>query len=243
MASDGRRSGGRNRGGRGRGGQRELGVRVKTARRRSNSSARWLERQLNDPYVQAAKREGYRSRAAYKLLEIDDKYHLLKQGARVVDLGAAPGGWTQVAVERTGAGEGQGRVVGLDLLAMDTIPGAVLLEMDFMDDDAPARLREALGGPADIVLSDMAPSATGHKPTDHLRIVGLCEAAYWFALEVLAEGGSFCAKVWQGGAESELLAGMKRHFRTVRHVKPAASRKESAEMYVLATGFRGRPDA
>jgi 23S rRNA (uridine2552-2'-O)-methyltransferase len=217
-------------------GTRELKQRLKTARKRTLSSQKWLERQLNDPYVARAKREGYRSRAAYKLIEIDDKYHLLKPGQRVVDLGAAPGGWSQIAAKKVGA---KGRVVGIDLLPIDPLPGVDFVELDFLDEAAPARLIEMLGGPADIVMSDMAANTTGHKKTDHLRIMGLAEAAIYFAREVLAPGGAFVAKVFQGGTETQLLADLKRDFAAVRHVKPAASRADSAELYVLATGFRG----
>jgi 23S rRNA (uridine2552-2'-O)-methyltransferase len=219
-----------------RAGPRSLKQRVKTAHKRSPSSQKWLERQLNDPYVSRAKEEGYRSRAAYKLIEIDGKYRLFKPGQRVVDLGAAPGGWSQVAVRETG---GRGRVVGLDLLPIETMPGAEFIQLDFMDPEAPSRLTELLGGPADIVLSDMAANATGHRKTDHLRIIGLAEAAAEFARAVLAPGGAFLAKVLQGGTEGALLADLKRDFAVVRHVKPAASRADSAELYVLATGFRG----
>ncbi|MEO0961767.1 MAG: RlmE family RNA methyltransferase [Pseudomonadota bacterium] len=219
---------------------RELKQRVKTARGRKNSSTLWLQRQLNDPYVAAARRDGYRSRATYKLIEIDDKYHLLKPGYRVLDLGAAPGGWTQIAVKRTGAANGRGgEVVGIDLLPIEPIAGSTLLEMDFMADEAPDELKRQMGGPADVVLSDMAASATGHKPTDHLRIMSLCELALDFAMEVLKPGGSFLAKVLQGGAERDLMTTLKTNFKVVRHVKPKASRSDSAEMYVLATGFRG----
>ncbi|HXZ01263.1 MAG TPA: RlmE family RNA methyltransferase [Stellaceae bacterium] len=218
-------------------------MRVKTAKRRTASSTQWLERQLNDPYVSEARRLGYRSRAAFKLIELDDRFHFLKPGARVVDLGAAPGGWTQVAVERVRAGAGRGRVVGIDLLAVDPIPGAVLLRGDFLDAAAPTALRQALGGPADVVLSDMAAPSTGHAATDHLRVVALAEAAFAFAREVLAPGGTFIAKVFQGGAERELLAALKRDFASLRHAKPPASRSESAEIYVVAQGFRGRNDA
>lgn len=215
---------------------RGLKTRVKTARGRSNSSARWLERQLNDPYVQEAKKRGYRSRAAFKLMQIDDKYELIKRGARIVDLGAAPGGWCQVALERAGK---DAHVVGIDLLEIDAIPGVILLQGDFMEDEAPDRLKQALGGPADIVMSDMAASATGHQQTDHLRIMGLVETALYFAEEVLVPGGAFVAKVLQGGAESDLLKQMKLRFEKVRHFKPDASRKDSSEMYVVATGFKG----
>lgn len=219
---------------------RELKQRVKTARGRKNSSTLWLQRQLNDPYVAAARRDGFRSRATYKLIEIDDKYHLLKPGYRVLDLGAAPGGWTQIAVKRTGAANGRGgEVVGIDLLPIEPIAGSTLLEMDFMADEAPDELKRQMGGPADVVLSDMAASATGHKPTDHLRIMSLCELALDFAMEVLKPGGSFLAKVLQGGAERDLMMTLKTNFKMVRHVKPKASRSDSAEMYVLATGFRG----
>ncbi len=221
-------------------GTRALKQRVKTARKRSLSSTLWLERQLNDPYVARAKREGLRSRAAYKLLEIDEKYRLLKPGQRVVDLGAAPGGWSQLAAKRVGGAEGRGRVVGIDLLPVDPLPGAEFIVLDFLDETAPALLVERLGGPADIVLSDMAANATGHRKTDHLRIMGLAEAAAAFARDILAPGGAFLAKVLQGGTEAALLADLKRDFAAVRHVKPSASRANSAELYVLATGFRGR---
>ena len=229
---------------------RALKVRVKTARKRTPSSQRWLERQLNDPYVVRAKRDGYRSRAAYKLIELDDKYRFLKPGQRIVDLGAAPGGWSQVAAQRTGllrsgAGEGDrersfGRIVGIDLLPIEPMPGAEFIEMDFLTDDAPQKLIEMLGGPAHVVLSDMAANATGHKKTDHLRIMGLAEAGAEFARSVLAPGGVYLAKVLRGGTEGSLLADLKRDFSTVRHIKPAASRADSAELYVLATGFRGK---
>ncbi|MCP1335619.1 RlmE family RNA methyltransferase [Futiania mangrovi] len=218
---------------------RPLKVRVKTARKRSNSSTRWLQRQLNDPYVQAAQRAGLRSRAAFKLMEIDDKYRILKPGQVVVDLGAAPGGWLQVAVERVKALEGRGRVVGIDLLEIEPVPGADAIVFDFMAEGAEEKLKEMMGGPADVVLSDMAASATGHRQTDHMRIMALCEAAHTFAADVLRPGGAFLAKVLKGGTENELLARLKRDFAVVRHVKPAASRKDSAEAYVLATGFRG----
>jgi len=220
-----------------------LKTRVKTARKRSLSSTLWLERQLNDPYVARAKREGWRSRAAYKLIEIDERYHLLKPGQRVLDLGAAPGGWSQVAAKKVKSEEGKGRVIGIDLLEVEHIPGVEFTVMDFLDEDAPNRLRDMLGGQADAVISDMAANATGHRQTDHLRIVALAEMAAEFACEVLAPGGFFLAKVLQGGTENELLARLKRDFATVRHVKPEASRKDSAELYVLATGFRGAGDA
>jgi len=220
-------------------GARALKQRLKTARKRTLSSQKWLERQLNDPYVARARREGYRSRAAYKLIEIDEKNHLLKPGQRVVDLGAAPGGWSQVAARKVGSAEGRGRVVGIDLLPIDPLPGVDFVELDFLDEAAPKKLVERLGGAADVVMSDMAANTTGHKKTDHLRIVGLAEAAIQFAREILAPGGTFLAKVIQDGTESRLLADLKRDFATVRHVKPAASRSDSAELYVLATGFRG----
>jgi 23S rRNA (uridine2552-2'-O)-methyltransferase len=215
-------------------------VRVKSAGKRKPSSRQWLERQLNDPYVGEARRLGYRSRAAFKLQQLDDRFHLLRPGARVIDLGSAPGGWAQIAVARVKAVEGQGRVVGIDLLAIDPIPGTLLLRRDFLDAAAPAALRDAMGGPADIVLSDMAAPTTGHAATDHRRVVALVEAAYGFAREILAPGGAFIAKVFQGGTEAELLADLKRDFASVRHAKPPASRAESAEVYVVAQGFRAR---
>jgi 23S rRNA (uridine2552-2'-O)-methyltransferase len=217
-------------------GDRRLKVRVKD-KRKSQSSRKWLERQLNDPYVVRAKREGYRSRAAFKLIEIDDKHRLFKSGGRVADLGAAPGGWSQVAKKRVGA---SGSVVGIDILDMDEIAGVEFAKIDFLDPAAPDRLKAMLGGPADVVLSDMAANATGHRATDHLKIMALIEAAAEFAGEVLKPGGAFLAKVIQGGTEGALLAALKRDFATVKHVKPAASRSDSAELYVLATGFRGR---
>ena len=219
-------------------GGRDLKVRVRSGGR-TQASRRWLERQLNDPYVARARREGLRSRAAFKLMEIDDRAKLLKPGAKVVDLGAAPGGWSQVAAKRVRAGSG-GRVVAIDLLAMDPLPGVDFLQLDFLDPDAPERLKALLGGSADVVLTDMAANATGHRATDHLKIMGLAEAAAEFAREVLKPGGAFLAKVLQGGTEVELLASLKRDFASVKHVKPAASRSDSAELYVLATGFRGR---
>jgi 23S rRNA (uridine2552-2'-O)-methyltransferase len=225
-------------GGSGREGGRALKTRVKTARKRSLASTLWLERQLNDPYVAQARREGFRSRAAYKLIEIDGKYKLFKPGQKIVDLGAAPGGWSQVAATRTMAREGRGRVIAIDLWEMDPIEGVEFRQMDFHDPEAPRQLREWLGGLADGVLSDMAANATGHRKIDQLRIVGLVELAADFASEVLAPGGFFLAKVLQGGAEGELLARLKREFTTVRHVKPKASRADSAELYLLATGFR-----
>jgi 23S rRNA (uridine2552-2'-O)-methyltransferase len=217
-------------------GTRNLKQRVKTAYKRTLSSQKWLERQLNDPYVARAKREGYRSRAAFKLLEIDEKYNVLKPGQRVVDLGAAPGGWSQIAARKVGQ---KGKVVGIDLLPIDAMSGVEFIQLDFLDETAPGKLIEMLGGPADVVMSDMAANTTGHKKTDHLRIMGLAEAAIYFAREILAPGGSFIAKVFQGGTENDLLANLKRDFAVVRHVKPAASRSDSSELYVMATGFRG----
>jgi len=226
-----------------RGGERNMRVKLKTARQRTPSQQRWLERQLNDPYVAAAKRDGMRSRAAFKLTEIDDRYKLLKPGHRVVDLGAAPGGWTQVAVDRVKAVEGRGQVIGIDYLEMGSIAGATILMLDFLEDSAPDKLKALLrDGGADVVLSDMAAPTTGHTGTDHLRIMGLAETAAQFAREVLAPGGAFLCKMFQGGTERELLADLKRDFATVRHVKPPASRKESTELYMLAMGFRGRED-
>ena len=219
-------------------GRSDLKVRVRTGKNRSLASKLWLERQLNDPYVARAKREGLRSRAAFKLMEIDDKYHVLKVGGRVVDLGAAPGGWSQVAAKRVGLDSGHGRVVGIDILEMDAVAGVDVLHLDFMADDAPDRLKALLGGPADVVLSDMAANATGHRKTDHLKIMALAEAAGLFAREVLRPGGIFLCKVLQGGTEGTLLTELKRDFATVKHVKPAASRSDSAELYVLAMGFR-----
>lgn len=226
-------------GGGGREGGRSLKTKVKTSRRRSASSTQWLERQLNDPYVAMAQREGYRSRAAFKLLEIDERHHLLKPGQKIVDLGAAPGGWSQIAARKVGSLEGRGKVVGIDLLDIEPLPGVDFEVMDFLDPEAPERLKAMLGGEADGVLSDMAANTTGHKKTDHLRIMHLAELAAEFAREVLAPGGFFLAKVFQGGTENELLTTLKRDFVTVRHVKPKASRADSAELYVLATGFRG----
>lgn len=242
----GGRKSGKSAGRSGQSGRRDLTVRVKTARGRKLSSTRWLQRQLNDPYVQAAKDAGYRSRAAFKLVELDDRFGILKKGAKVLDLGAAPGGWTQVAVARAGAGN----VVAVDLQPMEAVPGAVCLELDFLDPEAPEKIRQALGqteegggvsegGLVDCILSDMAAPATGHRPTDHLKIMALCEAALDFAFDVLAPGGSFVCKVLQGGTEGSLLTAMKQRFKAVHHAKPPASRADSAEMYVLATGFRG----
>jgi 23S rRNA (uridine2552-2'-O)-methyltransferase len=217
------------------GAPRALKVRVKD-KRKSVSSRQWLARQLNDPYVARARREGFRSRSAFKLIEIDDKARFLKKGARVIDLGAAPGGWCQVAAKRIGE---NGRVVAIDLLPMDTIPGVEFAQLDFLDSSAPGKLKSMLGARADVVLSDMAANATGHARTDHLKIMALVEAATEFAREVLAPDGAFLAKVLQGGTEAALLAVLKRDFKTVKHVKPAASRADSAELYLLATGFRG----
>jgi 23S rRNA (uridine2552-2'-O)-methyltransferase len=213
-----------------------LTVRVRKTRRRKPSSTDWLTRQLNDPYVAEAHRLGYRSRAAFKLEQLDARFHLLARGMRVVDLGCAPGGWSQVAVERVGPG---GKVVGADLSETDSLPGAILLQGDFRDEATIAAIRAALGGPADLVLSDMAAPATGHAPTDHLRIVALAEEAFALAETLLRPGGAFVAKVFQGGAEGDLLAALKKSFTELRHAKPAASRAESAETYVVAKGFRG----
>ncbi|MBN9281241.1 MAG: RlmE family RNA methyltransferase [Hyphomicrobium denitrificans] len=222
------------------GGQRQLHTAVKTARKRSVSSARWLERQLNDPYVAASKREGLRSRAAYKLREIDARYNFLKPGQRVIDLGAAPGGWSQVAAESVKSVGGKGQVVAIDYLSFEPIPGVDIIEMDFTDPNAEDLLKSRLrGGKADVVLSDMAAPTVGHAKTDHLRIMGLVEAAAAFAADVLEPGGVFLCKVFQGGTERDLLDMLKRDFKVVRHVKPPASRAESSELYVLATGFRG----
>ncbi len=217
------------------GGSRELKVRVKD-RRKSQSSRSWLERQLNDPYVARARREGYRSRAAFKLAEIDDKARFLRKGARVIDLGAAPGGWSQVAAKRIGS---DGRVVAIDVLPMTPVAGVDFVQLDFLDASAPDKLKALLGGEANVVLSDMAANATGHARTDHLKIMALVEAAAEFAREVLAPGGTFLAKVLQGGTEASLLAALKRDYKQVKHVKPPASRADSAELYLLATGFRG----
>jgi 23S rRNA (uridine2552-2'-O)-methyltransferase len=212
-------------------------ARLKGDKRRTPSSRAWLERQISDPYVARARREGYRSRAAFKLAEIDDKFHLLKKGARVVDLGAAPGGWSDIAARRIGP---DGRVIALDILDMKPIPGVEFVKLDFLDAAAPDQLKAMLGGEADVVLSDMAANTTGHRQTDHLRIMALAEAAAQFAGEVLAAGGGFLCKVLQGGTESALLAALKRDFASVKHVKPPASRSDSAELYLLARGFRGR---
>ncbi len=214
---------------------RGLHTRVKTAKGRKISSTRWLERQLNDPYVAAAQRDGYRSRAAYKLVELDDRYRILRRGLRVLDLGATPGGWTQVAVARAGAD----KVLAVDINPMEHVPGAVFMQLDFLAEDAEAKVKAALGGPVDVVLSDMHAPGTGHRQTDHIRIMMLCEAAAHFASQVLNPGGAFLAKVLRGGTENELLTRLKHDFAVVRHAKPDASRKDSAESYVIATGFRG----
>ncbi len=215
-------------------------VHVKTRKNRSISSSRWLERQLNDPYVAAAKTEGYRSRAAFKIVQMDEDLHLFKSGQKVIDLGAAPGGWTQIAVDRVKPGKATGgRVVAIDYLGMPEVPGAEFICLDFMDNNAPDLLKKAIGGKADLVLSDMAPPTIGHKRTDHLRIMALAEAAYLFAREVLVPGGTFLSKVFMGGAERDLLNQLKKDFTKVKHIKPHASRADSSEMYVVALGFRG----
>ncbi len=217
-------------------GQKSLTVRVKTSKYRKTSSNRWLERQLNDPYVLQSKRLGYRSRAAFKLIQLDEKYHFLGKGKTIVDLGCAPGGWTQIAVEKN---KGTGQVVGIDILETQPVEGATLICQDFTSADAPEKLKALLKGPADIVMSDMAANTTGHQQTDHLRTIALVEAAYAFAKEVLAPNGIFIAKVFQGGAEGELLADMKKNFAKVSHFKPDASRQTSPEIYVVAQGFKG----
>ena len=210
-------------------------TRVRTAKKRTASSTRWLQRQLNDPYVKQAKAEGYRSRAAYKLIELDEKYGLLNGVTRVVDLGIAPGGWSQVVRKR----KPKALIVGIDLLELEPIEGVEIFQMDFMDDDAPRVLEEALGGKAELVMSDMAANTVGHKQTDHLRTMGLVEAGAWFAIENLAPGGTYLAKVLAGGTDNDLLTLLKKHFRTVKHAKPPASRKGSSEWYVIAQGFKG----
>jgi 23S rRNA (uridine2552-2'-O)-methyltransferase len=217
-------------------GRRDLRVRVKTARGRKLASTRWLERQLNDPYVKQAKAEGYRSRAAYKLIELDERFDLLKRAKRVVDLGVTPGGWAQVVRKKAP----KAAIVGIDLLETEPIEGVTILQMDFMDETAPAKLEAALDGPPDLVMSDMAANTVGHKQTDHLRTMGLVEAGAWFAIETLEEGGAFIAKVLAGGTDTELLGLLKKHFRSVKHAKPPASRKGSSEWYVVAQGFKGR---
>ncbi len=224
-------------------GQRDLKVKVKSARGRKLSSTRWLERQLNDPYVKRAKAEGYRGRAAFKILELDDRYHFLSPGGRVVDLGCAPGGWCQVAVARVNAlgarkGKPVGRVLGVDLQEVEPVAGAEIHQLDFMEDDADMQVKDWLGGKADVVMSDMAAASSGHKQTDHLRIVALCEAAAELAFDVLEEGGTFVAKVLAGGAEGDLQKRLKQHFTKVANVKPPASRADSSEKFVVATGFR-----
>ena len=215
-------------------GPRGEAVTLRKSHGKTTAQQTWLKRQLNDPYVAAARKQGYRSRAAFKLIELDEKFSLLSKGCRVVDLGAAPGGWAQVAVQR-----GAARVVGVDLLPIDEVGGATLIQGDFNDPELPGKLRELLGGQADLVLSDMAPNTTGHAPTDHLRIMGLAELALEFALSVLAPGGAFVTKLFQGGSEGQMLVTLKQSFAKVRHAKPPASRKESSELYVVATGFRG----
>jgi 23S rRNA (uridine2552-2'-O)-methyltransferase len=227
-------------GGPGRGGGRKLAVKVHTAKGRKTASTRWLQRHLNDPYVEEAKRQGYRSRAAFKLIEMDDRHHVLKPGMKVVDLGAAPGGWSQVAADRVGA-LGGGKVVAADLVEIEPIAGVEVHTLDVSETEALDRFKAALGGRADVVLSDMAPATTGHRATDHLRVVALAESALDVAEDLLAPGGTFLAKVFQGGASGDLLARLKRGFAKVQHVKPKASRPESPEIYVLATGFRGGP--
>ena len=222
-------------------GKRRMAERLKTAKGRTPSQQRWLRRQLNDPYVAAARDQGYRSRAAFKLAEMDERYHLLKRGMRVLDLGATPGGWSQVAAKKAGVGEVAGAaVLAVDINDMDALPGVTFLKQDFLEEGAEERIRAALGGAPDAVLSDMAAPATGHRQTDHLRIMALAEAAAAFAMEILAPGGLFLCKVLQGGTERALLDELKRQFAVVRHVKPPASRADSAELYVLATGFRGQ---
>ncbi|MGI3171504.1 RlmE family RNA methyltransferase [Pseudooceanicola sp. C21-150M6] len=225
-------------------GQRDLTIKVKSARGRKLSSTRWLQRQLNDPYVQRAQAEGYRGRAAYKIMELDDKFRFLVNGARVVDLGCAPGGWMQVAVPRinalgTKSGKAVGRIVGVDLQEVEPLPGAEIHQLDFMEDDADLKVKEWLGGKADVVMSDMAAASSGHKQTDHLRIIALCEAAAYFAFDVLEEGGTFVAKVLAGGAEGELQKLLKQKFDKVANVKPPSSRSDSSEKFVVATGYRG----
>ena len=226
-------------------GQRDLFVKVKTARGRKTSSTRWLQRQLNDPYVKRAQAEGYRGRAAYKILELDDKYRFLVPGARIVDLGCAPGGWMQVAVKRVNAlGEKQGKrigtVLGVDLQEVEPLAGAEIHQLDFLSDDADLLVKEWLGGEADVVMSDMAAASSGHKQTDHLRIIALCEAAAYFAFDVLAPGGTFVAKVLAGGAEGELMKTLKNNFKSVANIKPPSSRADSSEKFVVARGYKGR---
>lgn len=224
------------------GGARDMRVKVKKAGKLKHSSQLWLERQLNDPYVKRAREMGYRSRAAFKIEEMDDRFKFLKTGQKLIDLGCAPGGWCQIAAGRVGLEKGKGRIVGIDLLPVDPIPGVDLIEMDFMAEDAPALLTQRLGGRADGVMSDMAANTTGHKKTDHLKIIALAEAALEFANDILMPGGFFLAKLFQGGESAELLAQLKRDFTTVRNLKPAASRSDSSELYVLATGFRRKAE-
>lgn len=227
----------------GRKSEKDLKIRVKTGKGRTVSSTKWLQRQLNDPYVARARAQGYRSRAAFKIKEMDEKHKLFHRGTRVVDLGAAPGGWSQVAAKATGSTDENPLVVGIDYLDMDPIPGVILLKKDFTEEDAPQQLIDAMGGKkADLVMSDMAWPTTGHRPTDHLRIVHLIEIAADFALDVLAPGGTFVAKVFQGGTEHQLLHMLKRHFRTTMHAKPPSSRADSAEAYLIAKGYRGHRD-
>ncbi|HEV7328777.1 MAG TPA: RlmE family RNA methyltransferase [Bosea sp. (in: a-proteobacteria)] len=225
------------------GGARDLRIKVKKPAKRSHSSQLWLERQLNDPYVKRAREMGYRSRAAFKLAEMDERYKFLKPGQKLLDLGCAPGGWCQIASAKVGLDKGKGRIVGIDLLPVDPIPHVELIELDFMAEEAPALLMEKLGGKADGVMSDMAANTTGHKKTDHLRIIGLAEAALEFANDVLAPGGFFLAKLFQGGDTAGLLTQLKRDFAQVRNIKPAASRADSSELYVLATGFRRKAES
>lgn len=217
---------------------RNLAVNVHTAHKRTHSSTLWLERQLNDPYVAEAKKQGWRSRAAFKLLQIDDKFKILRQGMNVVDLGAAPGGWTQVAVQKVKPEKGKGRIVGIDLLEMEPMEGALLYVADFTEEETIERLKSDMGGPVDLVMSDMAANTTGHSQTDHLRIMDLAEQAAVFAVDVLAPGGVFVCKIFQGGSQKETLNLLKKHFAVVKHTKPAASRADSSETYVIATGFR-----
>lgn len=238
MSGTGSKTGGSKTGGSKTGGSRDLKVEVKRSRKLSHSSQLWLRRQLNDPYVKRAKEQGLRSRAAFKLSEMDDKVKFLKPGQKLLDLGCAPGGWCQVAGERTNIKSGKGKIVGIDLLEVDNVPGCDIIQMDFMDEEAPQRLKDLLGGLVDGVMSDMAANTTGHKKTDHLKIIALAEAALEFAREVLAPGGFFICKLFQGGETGTLLGELKRDFTLVRNLKPAASRADSSEMYVLAIGFR-----
>jgi 23S rRNA (uridine2552-2'-O)-methyltransferase len=225
------------------GASRVLRTKIKKKSGLKESSRRWLERHMNDPYVQRSKAEGYRSRAVYKLMEIDERYKILKPGMLIVDLGAAPGGWSQYAARKLGSTDAKPLIAAIDYLDVDPIPGVTILKQDFLDEDAPQKLLDALGGPPDVVLSDMAAPTTGHRRTDHIRTMHLGEVAADFALQVLKPGGHFLAKTFQGGAENELLANLKRHFRSVHHVKPPSSRGESVELFLLAIGFKGRPEA